>query len=83
MPAGFEAAVRQYQAAHGGIPVVDDFDAIRPLTRRDTMLHPFADKGLHLRGPPSGGDHDEVVCLAPPQIVCHPGEHESPRSHAF
>ena len=70
---GFEAAVQQYQAAHGNIPVVDDFDAVRPLTRRDTMLQVLAD-GLRLRAPPGTPDVADITCLAPPQIVYSPGQ---------
>ncbi len=71
--AAFEAAVQRYQAAHGDIPVVDDFDAVRPLTRRDTMLQVLAD-GLRLRAPPGDPDFADITCLAPPQIVYSPGE---------
>ncbi len=70
---GFEAAVQRYQAAHGNIPVVDDFDAVRPLTRRDTMLQVLAD-GLRLRAPSGNPDVADITCLAPPQIVHSPGE---------
>ena len=70
---GFEAAVQRYRAAHGNIPLVDDFDAVRPLTRRDTMLQVLAD-GLCLRAPRGNRDIADVTCLAPPQILCSPGE---------
>ena len=79
---GFEAAVQRYQAAHGDIPVVDGFDAVRPLTRRDTMLQVLAD-GLRLRVPPGNPDVNGITCLAPPQIVCSPGEPLDKRSQTL
>ena len=74
--------MRDYLAKHGPIPVIDDFDRVRPLTSRDSMLTALGDHGIQLTDPNSGGggavEVKHAICTAPPQVIMHEGVLSSP-----
>lgn len=72
--------MRDYCTKHGPIPVIDDFDRVRPLTSRDSMLAALGERGILVAASDSGGGVAgavrvrDVICRAPPQTMIHAGE---------
>lgn len=72
--------MRDYCAKHGPIPVIDDFESVRPLTSRDSMLAALGERGIVVAAPDSGGGVAgavrvaDVTCRAPPQAMVHAGK---------